>query len=113
MNVSFDGFSQEILTFMVSSDIPAGTPVDVVEGGYVETVSSGGDFSGVVIKCDGEYASVLMKGVVKVKCKDSSVSEGMVPLVSDGSGYATIGTEGIRHTVLEIDTDNKTATILM
>lgn len=112
MNISFDGFDTKIITFNTDDDIEAGTPVKITERGKVEAASTDEDFIGMAVSCKNGLAGVCVRGVVEFDCTDDTIQPGYNYIASNGGTEICAG-ENVMKLVLDVDTDNSKATVLL
>ena len=94
MNVKFNGFGENVLTFEADSALTqAGVAVALDEEGKVYPAASGDKICGVAVNVRDGYAAVQLKGYTelaaaeKIPCGYQCVGvDGQGKLVADGSG---------------------------
>ena len=117
MSVSFQGVGQVCATFL-GDGLSAGQVVKMSGRGTVGPCSSGDKFCGAAVHCGDGACSVLVSGFVTVEYSGTVPSVGWAELCADGSGGVRSLTEkdtggGVRCLVVDTDTAEKTATILL
>lgn len=114
MNVSFEGYNEQIATFEAEPGVEAGKPVKITDNGKVSLCSTAGDVPcGICVAVRGDYASVQLGGYINAtytaNTGDGAVNPalGFSYLVSDGSGAFKGASDGLKVLVVEIDSTNK------
>ena len=104
MNISFNGFGEQVATF-ISQNTTKNVPVKVSANGTVAACSAGDDFCGIAIAARNGLNSVLMGGYVEVPFSGTAPSLGYATLAADGSGgVKTVTTGGREHLVVFVGT---------
>lgn len=110
MNVSFDGYNEQIATFEADAGLKAGAIVKISGNGKVSECSADGDIPcGICIAIRGDYASVQLGGYISTKYTTGEANNaelGFSNLVSDGDGGLKGATSGLKALVVNIDSDN-------
>ena len=110
MNVSFNGFNENIVTFEANGTIDVGSPVMITANGKVSAAN--GAFCGICRSVRNGYAAVQLRGYAVVPYTDA-------PLVgysklSAASGKITAdNSNGREFLVTDVDTTAKTAGIML
>lgn len=114
MKVSFNGISEQVVTFY-DDGAEKGKVCKVSSSGGVKTCSSGERFMGIVINCDGSFAEVQTEGCVTVGYSGTTApSVGYVNLASDANGNVMVpGSGGFGYLVLEVNSNDKVVTIYL
>lgn len=114
MNVSFNGIGDKLVTFL-NSGAEKGDVVKVSAAGTVAACADGDAFDGVAAFVDGGYAGVHLRGFVTVGYSGSAApAAGHTKLAADGDGGVKVASSGgTDYLVVNVDTANKLATILM
>ncbi len=112
MSTSFNGFKEEIATFEAASGVSAGSPVAVTANGKVSAVTSGA-FCGICTNVRGGYAAVQLGGYVYVPYS-GTLTVGYKMLAAASGGKVTVDTtNGREYLVVEVDSANGCAGILL
>lgn len=110
MNVSFNGFGENVVTFETEGSVGAGMPVMVSASGKVKAAN--GVFCGICVGKRNGYAAVQLSGYVKVAF-DSAPAVGYTKLVGKSGKVSTDTSTGREYLVVDIDTVAKTAGIIL
>ncbi|MEE1219870.1 MAG: hypothetical protein U0L20_08115 [Ruminococcus sp.] len=111
MNVNFNGFGENVLTFMAGPELKvAGVPVYMYSDGTVNACSDGNAFCGICVGVRNGYAAVQVSGYVELAA-ESKIAVGYQKLVSGGENIAEVGTAGKEYLVVS-STDNTVGFIL-
>ena len=104
MNVNFNGFNENVTTFIAGTGVEPGALVKVSADGTVAKCSSGEAFCGVCVGARGDYAAVQLSGYAQLHA-GSKIAVGYKKLASDGSNNAAVNTNGRELLVVDSDTD--------
>ncbi len=110
MNVSFNGFGENVVTFETEGSVSAGMPVMVSESGKVKAAN--GVFCGICVGERNGYAAVQLSGYVKVTFS-AAPAIGYTKLVGKSGKVSTDTSTGREYLVVDIDTVAKTAGIIL
>ena len=114
MSVSFNGFSEKLLTFKNASAITAGYPVKVSANNTVAACSAGDSFCGFAVESDSAYASVKIGGVVTAQYSGTAPAVGYATLAAAASGKVSVPASGGRQfLVLAVDSTAGTVTFIL
>ena len=70
MNVNFNGYDENVLTFEAGTNLKAaGVPVKMTDDGKVAACTSGDVFCGICLSLRDGYATVQLKGYVTMPAK--------------------------------------------
>lgn len=111
MNVSFDGFGENVLTFEASSIIADGKPVMITDNGKVSAAS--GDFCGICRGYRNGYAAVQFSGYCRFEYTIAPDVVGYNKLSAAGGKVNKDTTNGREYLVVDIDTTNHTIGIML
>lgn len=112
MDVAFNGFNEGIVTFEAASGVTAGVPVAVSANGKVSAVTSGA-FCGICNNVRGGYAAVQLSGYVRVPYS-GTLAVGYKKLAAATGGKVTVDTtNGREYLVVDIDSANGIAGIIL
>ncbi len=87
MDISFNGFNEEVLTFIADSSVTEGALVKMKASGTVEKASDGDGFIGVCLNVRNGYAAVQVEGYVE--CAFSGTAD-------VGSAVLTAASTGVK-----------------
>lgn len=111
MNVNFNGYGENVATFIADSSLTEpGVPVKIVADGTVGACSSGEKFCGICVAVRDGYAAVQLTGYVKVKT-NVKLTLGYAKLTSGANGAVASNSAGIERLV--IDSNETSAGILL
>lgn len=110
MKVSFNGFGENVVTFETDGTVSAGSPVMISASGKVKSAT--GTFCGICVSERNGYAAVQLSGYVSVPY-DTAPSVGFAKLVGSGGKISADNTNGREFLVVDIDTNAKTAGIIL
>lgn len=111
MNVRFNGFGENVLTFETQGTVNAGEPVMISSSGKVSAAS--GAFCGVCRAVRNGYAAVQLSGYVTVPYS-AAPNVGYVKLASSGGSVAASEASGAReYLVADVDTVAGTVGIIL
>jgi len=106
MQVSFNGYGQQVATFVVGDNVEAGSPVMIGPNGTVNGTAAGGDFCGICLSKGNGYAAVQLKGYVR-QSYTGTLSTGRVDLTGAAGGKVKVsGGTDKKVAVLVVDTDD-------
>ncbi len=113
MNVSFNGFNQNVLTFVSESDIEVNTPVKMADNGEVTPCQNGDEFIGVSVTSRQGYTGVQMTGYTKMPYSGEAPTVGYQTIAADENGGVAVAQTGKKVLVLDVDSVNKTIGFIM
>ena len=85
MDINFNGYKENVLTFECESTVAAGKLVKMSASGKVANASADDSFIGVAVSVRGGYAAVQLDGYVEA-AKSGTVNVGYNKLVAASSG---------------------------
>lgn len=101
MNVNFNGYRENVLTFIADSSLTEpGVFVKVTADGTVGKCASGDVFCGVCVGLRGGYAAVQLNGYVKMPAS-AKIAAGYKKLAAGDNGKAAVNTNGREVLVLD------------
>lgn len=103
MNVNFNGFAENVATFIADSSVKVGSPVKISANGTVSACSSGDTFCGICINVRDGYASVQLSGFITVPTS-AKLALGFTKLAAGSNGNIAASTSGREHLVICSDT---------
>lgn len=99
MNVNFNGYGENVATFMADSKVQAGSPVKMSADGTVTASSTTEPFCGVCIAVRDGYASVQLAGYVTMPTK-SKIAVGYQKLTASVDNTVAVNTSGREYLVI-------------
>ncbi len=99
MNVNFNGFGENVATFMADNKVVAGAPVKMSTDGTVTASSATESFCGVCIAVRDGYASVQLAGYVTVPTK-SKIAVGYQKLAASVDNTVAVNSSAREYLVL-------------
>lgn len=103
MDINFNGFQENILTFECTSTVAAGDPVKMSANGKVTVCSAGDNFIGIAKSVRDGYAAVQLSGYIEAPFTGSGVSIGYTTLTADSDGAVKAAQTGREYLVLTVD----------
>ncbi len=110
MNVSFDGYLADSLTFEAADDVAVGLPVAVSDNGKVAKAAD--VFCGVCTALKNGFAAVQLHGYVRLPYT-GSMTVGYKLLVADNGNIKVDADNGREYLVIDVDADNHTVGIIL
>ena len=104
MNISFNGYRENVLTFECESTVAAGDLVKMSASGKVAKCSANDAFVGVCLSAKGGYAAVQLDGYVELK-KSGTINVGYNKLAAAASGVKTAEAGADRLVIYTDDTN--------
>lgn len=101
MDINFNGFKENVLTFECESTVAAGKLVKMSASGKVANAAADDTFIGVAVSVRGGYAAVQLDGYIEMP-KSGTVNVGYNKLVAASSGVKA-AQSGIDRLVLYSD----------
>ncbi len=105
MNVNFNGFGENVLTFEVQGDITAGDPVMICGNGKVQSAS--GRFCGICCSVRNGYAAVQMSGYARASYT-TAPAVGFSKISASSGKLNLDNSNGTEHLIVDLDTTAKT-----
>ena len=112
MDISFEGYASQAVTFYAGGDVAEGDPVMLGDDMTVYKAAENADIIGVALAVKEGYVTVQTSGAVKLPASDF-LTVGYSPLTVDGEGKLTGGETGPDRLVIYIDGATETATVLL
>lgn len=113
MNVSFNGFNQNVLTFVSENDIGANIPVKLIDNGKVAVCQNNDEIIGVCVSSRSGYTGVQMTGYVKMNYSGDEISVGYNTICADENGGVKVSDNGRKVLVTDVDSTNQTVGFIM
>lgn len=114
MRVGFRGFKEQVITFLVGSEIKAGYPVTVADTGLISNSAADDEFAGVATQGGDKFAPVMVNGYTRLTYSAGTPKCGWQYLTADGNGGVKIAASGKQaRLVVEIDTAGKTIGVIL
>lgn len=105
MNVCFNGYGENVLTFETQGTINVGDPVMISANGKVSAAS--GNFCGICTAVRNGYAAVQMTGYATASYT-TAPSVGYSKISASGGKINANSTNGREYLVVDVDTTAKT-----
>ena len=102
MNINFNGYRENVLTFECESGVAAGKLVKMSASGKVSACNANDDFIGVALNVKDGYAAVQTDGYVEVQ-KTGTVNPGYNKLIAATYGAVKTSESGIDRLVLYVE----------
>lgn len=115
MSISYEGIGAWCATF-AGAELSEGAVVKASANGTVSACTAGDKFCGVVAAAsrDKEACSVQLAGLVQVKYSGSTApGVGYCTLAADGQGGVCVNGSGRSYLVVEVNTAESSATIML
>ncbi len=115
MKISMNGLGEQVATFEAGTNVAVGAPVAITANGIVSAAANSGDFCGVCTRLENGFATVQMKGYIRV-AYTGTVAVGRATLNGSTGGKVkpSTGTEvAIPVQVVDVDTAAKTIGIIL
>ena len=111
MNVNFNGYGENVLTFIADSGLTeTGVPVKVSDDGTVAKCSGNDNFCGICVGLRNGYAVVQLAGYVKVATA-AKIAVGYKKLAAGNAGDVAINSSG--RELLVVDSTATEAGIIL
>lgn len=111
--ISFEGIGEVMATFTAKSGLESGMACKMTGSGEVGACAAGERFCGLADYVDDGLAAVQVGGFTPM-AYSGTVAAGWVKLVADGNGgVKTDAANGVEYLVVEVDSREKVATILL
>ncbi len=105
MNISFNGFGDNTVTFEADTSLTcAGVPVTITQQGKAALCEEGDTICGVAVNVRGGYAAVQLKGYVELPVS-GDCGYGFVKLVAAADGKVKVSDSGNPVLVVSADAD--------
>lgn len=109
MNISFNGFMENTVTFECDESLKAGMPVTITDG-KAAACAEGDKICGVCLSVREGFAAVQVAGFVKLPVS-GSVATGFVSIAAAADGKVSVSDTG--REVLCVCTDTDTAGFIL
>ena len=113
MSISYEGIGQNCVTLKRKNAVEAGYVCKTYTSDIIDVCGSDDTMLGVVAAVRGEYATVIISGVVTVPYSGTTPTIGACALSGDGSGKVTCNPAGTKHRVLRVNAMDKTVTFIL
>lgn len=110
MNVNFNGYGENVATFIAEGSVSVGAPVKISGDGTVSACSSGDKFCGICLAVRDGYASVQLSGYISVSTT-SEISVGYQTISAGANGKVATSDTGREYLV--VDSTATTAGIIL
>ena len=114
MNVSFQGFDEQLATFEADSRVKPGVPVKMSGNGQVALCGAADVPCGFAVGVRDGYASVQLRGYFRI-AYTGSLNLGRQLIVADSGGKikASSNTTGISVLITDLDSSASTAGLIL
>lgn len=99
MNISFNGFNENVLTFIADSSVEEGMPVKMSGDGTVAKCSANDAFCGLCVSVRSGYAAVQLTGYA-VFPAGAKIAAGYKKLAVNSSGKVATNESGREYLVV-------------
>lgn len=113
MKISMKGYGENTATFNTDGIVCVSHPVKITDNYTVSPCTSGDSFAGVAVNVKNEIACVQLDGFATVTYSGTAPTTGYCTLVADGNGGIKVSADGREYLVVDVDTVNKTAGIII
>jgi len=114
MNVLFNGFDTQEVTFKTSSAVLTKRAVALQSTGDIYYADAGGAFTGIVSSYRNGLAAVVMRGYAVANYKNTAPTVGICKLSVGSMGQFEVDeANGKPYTVVGVDTASKTIEIIL
>lgn len=111
MNVNFNGYGENVVTFEADSTVTkTGIPVKMSGDGKVAACAKNDVFCGICVGINGDYASVALEGYVTMGT-DAKITTGYSKLAAGANGKVAANDSGREYLVID-STDSTVGFIL-
>ncbi len=102
MNISFNGYKENAVTFMASGNLKKGMLVKMTSNKTVAPCAANDKFIGVCVDVRGDYATIITEGYVNLPAA-KAISVGYQTLSASANNTVTSGTTGREYLVVDSD----------
>ncbi len=113
MYPKLNGFNTKEVTLYTDSKIKVGSTVMLEANCKAVLPASDAKFCGVCTDARGNYITVALSGFVQLPYTGTAPTVGYNNLACDGNGNAKVSEKGREILVAEVDTTNKTISIIL
>lgn len=99
MNVNFNGYGENVATFLAASTLKEGNLVKITSNYTASPASSGDDFVGICVGVRDGYAAVQLSGYVEVPAS-AQITLGRTGIIAGGSSAVTSSQTGTKYNVI-------------
>lgn len=111
MNVNFNGYGENVLTFIADSGLTeTGVPVKISDDGTVAKCDGNDNFCGICVGLRDGYAAVQLAGYVRVAAA-ARIEPGYKKLAAGSTGNVVVNTSG--RELLVVDSTATEAGIIL
>ncbi|MBQ1453078.1 MAG: hypothetical protein IIZ23_03830 [Ruminococcus sp.] len=101
MNVNFNGYGENVLTFIADSSLTeTGVPVKVIDDGTVAKCGGNENFCGICVGLRDGYAAVQLAGYVRAKAA-AKIAAGYKKLAAGSTGDVATNVSGREYLVVD------------
>lgn len=113
MNFSINGYGENTATLRTTGLVCTNHTVKMADNLIVSPCEAGDDFIGIAVNTRDGYAGVQLEGYVHIDFTGAAPSLGWCGLVADGKGGITTGDSSRKYLVVDVDTINNKAGIIL
>ena len=113
MNISLNGYGEQVATFEAEAGVTAGMPVKMTGNGVVGAGAALDAFCGVAVSVRGGFAAVQLGGYVKVAYSGTAPAVGDQKLNCAGGGKVQAESTGRSLLVTDVDTAAQSCGIIL
>ena len=113
MDISLNGFWENVATFDVSGEVKSGMPVKISANGTVAPCAAKDKFCGLVLSVHNGYAAVQMTGYIKVSYAGTKPTVGYQTVNADGTGKVQVETTGRLLLITDVDEPEGTCGLVL
>ncbi|MDF2567118.1 MAG: hypothetical protein K0R90_574 [Oscillospiraceae bacterium] len=113
MSISFGGVGQTVVTLECKTGISIGDIVSMKDNNEVQAAVVDEKFVGVCVSKNGTYAGIQIKGAVTVKYSGTAPTVGYQTLAAGADNTVAVKPTGITYLVVNVNSTEKTATIIL
>ncbi|MGX8711538.1 hypothetical protein ACRQU7_18025 [Caproiciproducens sp. R1] len=113
MNISLNGYGEQMATFEAESGVAPGIPVKMTGNGLVGVGQAQDEFCGVAVSVRGGFAAVQLHGYVTVAYSGTAPAVGYRFLSCDGNGGVQAESTGRSLLVTDVNAAAQTCGIIL
>ena len=113
MDISLNGYGEQVATFAVSGEVKVGMPVKISANGTVAPCVAKDKFCGVVLSLRGGYAAVQMAGYAKLPYTGTKPTVGYQTVKADGTGKVQVEATGRLLLITDVDEPSGTCGLVL
>lgn len=113
MEISLNGFGENVATFSAADGVLAGMPVKLTANGTVGPCAAGDVFCGVACSVRGGFAGVQLRGYAALPYDGAAPAVGYQSLAAAAGGKVEVNAAGRTLLVTDVDEAAKTCGVLL